>query len=276
MIKRLLILTALFVFIPVLACNVQSRYKTKSDLSADEQKKVEEMYNPPKKEPEKKLEPFLKDFEGPAMRVNGLDIDSADIRKLYEYYTTYRTDDAVTLKRDACSEWIKTYAVMSQWPDKIEPAKKKITELHDKALAGTDFSFLIVENSMEPGAAENAGDLGTFERGKMLPIFEMHAMTEKVDDISQPFPTIFGWHIIQVIERNVEDPAKPTMHVRHLLLFHGLDSANADLIRDNVTRWTNLAKVELIAPELNEILPGYAKPAPPAEIPIEQPVPGNP
>jgi hypothetical protein len=252
----------LIFIVPFLAlsvgCTVASNYPTRSYQTADERASVDKIYNPPKEAPPaKQLEPFLKDVEGPALRVNGFDIPANDVRELYQYFGTFRKEDAITLKRDALMQYIQTYAVMSQWPDKIGPALQKIAALRDQALAGTDFNYLIVENSQEPGASKNAGDLGTLGRGQLLPIFEMHAITEPLNTISQPFPTIYGWHIIQVLERDTSNPEKPTFHARHLLLMHGLDPANGDLIDKNATRWVNLAKVVLLTPELDKLLPQY-------------------
>jgi hypothetical protein len=240
------------------SCTVASKYPTRSYQNDDERQAINKIYSPSEKEiPKKEMEPFMKDEHGPALKVNGLAISADDIRSLYEYFGTFRKEDAITLKRDALMQWIGAYAVMSQWPDKIEPARKRITELHDQVVKGANFRNLVVENSQEPGADKSAGDLGTSGRGKLVPVFEMHAMTEPLNQISDPFPTVFGWHIIEVLERNTTDPDNPTFHAEHLLLMHGLDPANGDAIRQNSTRWTNLAKVEILLPELEPLLPQY-------------------
>jgi hypothetical protein len=259
----------LLLCIPLIAgCIVQSKYNTRSFMTPEEIAAVDKIYAGPQPEtPKRTLEPFLKGFEGPAIRVNGLDIQASDIRRLYEYLASYKPDDPIALKRQAAMQWIQTYAVMSHWPDKIEPARQRIEQLRQQAVGGADFRYLIIENSQEPGADRSGGDLGTQGRNKFLPIFEMHAMTDPLNQISEPFPTIFGWHLIEPLERNTDDPNNPTVHVRHLLLVHGLDPANADMISQdnyaNVLRWTNLAKVELLAPELNQILPQFVPRTPP-------------
>lgn len=65
--------------------------------------------------------------------------------------------------------------------------------------AGTDFVQLAKEKSIEPGAKDSGGDLGTFTKGKMVPEFETAAFAQKVGTFSTaPVKTEFGYHIIKV------------------------------------------------------------------------------
>ncbi len=65
--------------------------------------------------------------------------------------------------------------------------------------AGADFVQLAKEKSIEPGAKDSGGDLGTFTKGKMVPEFETAAFSQKVGTFSAtPVKTEFGYHVIQV------------------------------------------------------------------------------
>lgn len=65
--------------------------------------------------------------------------------------------------------------------------------------AGTDFIKLAKEKSIEPGAADSGGDLGTFTKGKMVPEFETAAFSQKVGTFSTaPVKSEFGYHVILV------------------------------------------------------------------------------
>jgi hypothetical protein len=251
-------------------CGVHSKYKTRSQQSPEELAATDKLYAGAKQEEAAKaLPPFLDGVEGPAIRVNGLEIPASDISRLYIFLGTSKKEDPTVLKRQAAIEWIETYAVMSHWPDKIEAARQRMTQLRQQALNGADFLNLVVENSQEPNVTQTGGDIGTVDPSKLLPIFAMHAMNDPLNQVSEPFPTIFGWHILKPLDRETSDPNKVTVHAQQLLLVHGLDPANEDLISQdqgvNVTRWTNLAKVELLVPELNEVLPQFAPYAPPKE-----------
>lgn len=65
--------------------------------------------------------------------------------------------------------------------------------------AGADFVQLAKEKSIEPGAKNSGGDLGTFTKGKMVPEFETAAFSQKVGTFSAtPVKTEFGYHVILV------------------------------------------------------------------------------
>ncbi|WP_088226301.1 peptidyl-prolyl cis-trans isomerase [Desulfosporosinus sp. FKB] len=61
------------------------------------------------------------------------------------------------------------------------------------------FEQLAKEKSIEPGAKQSGGDLGTFTKGKMVPEFETAAFAQKVGTFSTtPVKTQFGYHVIYV------------------------------------------------------------------------------
>ncbi|HXC61505.1 MAG TPA: peptidylprolyl isomerase [Nitrospiria bacterium] len=78
-----------------------------------------------------------------------------------------------------------------------EEEAKNIKKQLDK---GADFSELVKKHSTDPSAAQNAGDLGFFTRDQMVKPFTDKAFSMKVNQISDPVKTQFGYHIIKVIE----------------------------------------------------------------------------
>jgi peptidyl-prolyl cis-trans isomerase C len=82
--------------------------------------------------------------------------------------------------------------------------KAKIEDLRKKLLAGADFAALAKEHSDCPSGLRSGGDLGTFSRGQMVPAFENAAFNQPLKEIGPVVETSFGYHIIQVIERNKE------------------------------------------------------------------------
>lgn len=79
-------------------------------------------------------------------------------------------------------------------------------ELRQRLLNGEDFAALAAEYSDDPGSAAQGGDLGWFGRGRMVAPFEEAAFSLAVDEISEPIKTDFGYHIIQVLERDAAHP----------------------------------------------------------------------
>ena len=67
-----------------------------------------------------------------------------------------------------------------------------------KITAGADFATTAKGASQDPGSGPEGGDLGWFERGKMVPEFEDAAFGAKTGTVVGPVKSQFGWHIIEV------------------------------------------------------------------------------
>jgi len=78
-----------------------------------------------------------------------------------------------------------------------EEAKDVIARLE----AGEDFADLAAELSQDSGSAANGGDLGFVPRGRFVPEFDEVVFSLPVGQVSDPVQTQFGWHIIEVLER---------------------------------------------------------------------------
>lgn len=78
------------------------------------------------------------------------------------------------------------------------------SQLIERLRAGEDFGALAIEYSTDVGSAESEGSIGWIGRGTTLPEFEAVAFSLKAGEISEPFRTNFGIHIIQVNEIETE------------------------------------------------------------------------
>lgn len=79
-------------------------------------------------------------------------------------------------------------------------------ELRQRLVDGEDFAALAEEYSDDTGSAVNGGDLGWFGRGAMVPAFEEAAFALAPNEISEPVATDYGYHIIQVLEKDDQRP----------------------------------------------------------------------
>lgn len=82
-----------------------------------------------------------------------------------------------------------------------ETARKKIDDLLARVKKGEDFKKLARENSEDPSAKMNGGDLGYFTHGQMVPEFDQAAFALKVGQTSDVIRTSFGFHIIQCVDK---------------------------------------------------------------------------
>jgi parvulin-like peptidyl-prolyl isomerase len=81
-----------------------------------------------------------------------------------------------------------------------EPEAKQIL---DKLRAGGDFKALAEQFSRDSESAKQAGDLDWVFRGQTDPAFERVAFSLRLNEYSSPIQTKFGWHILQVMAREV-------------------------------------------------------------------------
>jgi peptidyl-prolyl cis-trans isomerase SurA len=75
----------------------------------------------------------------------------------------------------------------------------KLMALRERILKGEDFAGIAQVSSQDPGSAAEGGDLGWAGPGTFAPEFEQALSGLKDGEISEPFKTQFGWHIVQML-----------------------------------------------------------------------------
>ncbi|TXI69536.1 MAG: peptidylprolyl isomerase [Cyclobacteriaceae bacterium] len=133
-----------------------------------------------------------------------------------------------------------------------EEARKKLIDLRERLLKGENFTELAMKNSEDQSAQYNGGELGYVGRGAMVPEFEAQAFKLKLGEISQPFKSPFGFHIMQLIDRRGNE-----YNSRHILISavpseDDIKQAEKflDSIRTKIT--TDKLKFEQIAKEISD------------------------
>jgi peptidyl-prolyl cis-trans isomerase SurA len=140
------------------------------------------------------------DFETAAYGTSIGDI-SMPIKTKYGYHLIKVND-----KRDAVGQ-VNVAHIMFKTGEgadinRINEAKNKITKVIELIRDGEDFSDLAEKFSEDRTTAVKGGRLPAFGVGKMVPEFESIAFSlNNIGDISEPFLTDFGWHIIKLVEK---------------------------------------------------------------------------
>ena len=83
--------------------------------------------------------------------------------------------------------------------------RQRLAALRDRILAGEDFGALASVTSEDPGSATRGGDLGWAVPGTYDPQFEEVLASLAENEISEPFRTQFGWHIVQMLGKRTHD-----------------------------------------------------------------------
>ena len=87
-----------------------------------------------------------------------------------------------------------------------QTVQQKLEKIRERVLkGGEDFGAIAAVTSQDPGSAANGGDLGWAGPGTFDPEFEKQLDALSENEISAPFKTQFGWHIVQLLARRVHD-----------------------------------------------------------------------
>lgn len=122
-------------------------------------------------------------------------------------------------------------------------ARTKLEEIRKAIVSeGKDFETYATMYSADPGSRDNGGDLGSVSRTDVVPEFATAAFKLQNGEVSQIVKTKFGYHIIQMIQRQGEQA-----HLRHILIrpertsgdykkaLSKLDSVRAELVSGKVS-----------------------------------------
>ncbi|MEW8046384.1 MAG: peptidylprolyl isomerase, partial [Candidatus Thiodiazotropha sp.] len=84
-------------------------------------------------------------------------------------------------------------------------ARQRLDTLRERIIGGDSFEALARSHSDDKASAIKGGDLGWTSPGDLVSQFEEQMDALAIDEISQPFKTPFGWHIVQPLERRQHD-----------------------------------------------------------------------
>ncbi len=93
-----------------------------------------------------------------------------------------------------------------------EAVRQKLTEIRQQIIDGDSFEAVAKVVSEDPGSAINGGDLGWNGPDMFVPEFQAVCDQLEIDEISEPFRSNFGWHVIQLLDRRVHDTTDEVMH----------------------------------------------------------------
>ena len=109
--------------------------------------------------------------------------------------------------------------------------RQRLEQLRGRILKGEDFAGLAQVLSEDPGSASEGGDLGWSSPGTFTPEFDKVLSGLKDNEISEPFKTNFGWHIVQLLGRRQFDSTD------ELKRKHALDAIRASKADEETELW---------------------------------------
>lgn len=132
------------------------------------------------------------EFAGPIRSASGFHIVLLSDRRNFEQVLTEQTRSRHIL--------IRSNDLISE-----DEAKKRLNELRAQILGDVDFAKLARLYSVDYSSGAEGGDIGWMEAGGTVPEYEAVTNTLPTNQISEPFRSQFGWHIVEVTGRRTVD-----------------------------------------------------------------------
>ena len=125
------------------------------------------------------------------------DISITDVM-IKDYYQEHRQEFKIPQTVEARHILIKVQEDATQ--EKVDSGQKQAQDIYDMAVDGKDFQELAKKYSQGP-SKESGGYLGKFEKNAMVKPFADKVFSMETGEISEPVRTMFGWHIIKLVDR---------------------------------------------------------------------------
>jgi len=128
--------------------------------------------------------------------VTTVDIDEAILRSMYD--NQFKREDHYTA----------SHIILLSPKNSSDDSSvfNSINDIYGKINDGTVSFEDAAKTHSQDGSASNGGLLGTFPAGQMVPEFSEKLSTMKEGEISKPFKTRFGWHIVKLSKVEKKDP----------------------------------------------------------------------
>ncbi|MEQ9593269.1 MAG: peptidylprolyl isomerase [Cyclobacteriaceae bacterium] len=137
-----------------------------------------------------------------------ISVTPADVRK---FFNKIPTDSLPFYSSDVeVAQIVKIVGVSES--QKAE-TRRRLNELRERIIQGENWNELARKYSEDPSAQYNGGEMGYVGRGQMVPTFEATAFRLRKGEISEPFESLFGFHIMQLIDRRGNE-----YNSRHILI----------------------------------------------------------
>ncbi len=176
---------------------------------------------------------------------NGITISDAQIKKFYDDNpTNFDIPDQVRVMHIL----ISTVDPLTRQPLSREKKKEKLTlarQLKERLDKGEDFAALAKEYSEDPGAKANGGEY-TFSRvSSIVPEFKAAAFTLKVNQVSDPVETQYGFHLIKLLEK-IPASRETLAQAQPFIRDHLLEQAAEDALPAYVEKLKAGAEVKIL------------------------------
>ncbi|MGM0874689.1 MAG: peptidylprolyl isomerase [Bacillota bacterium] len=217
---------------------------------------LEKEYKVTDKEIDAKIKDYKKQFGGEeglkqALEQNGVPDEQA-FKKLVarELLAQKATTDGVKVSEEEIKkEFEDKYKEEIKASHILVKDEKTANEVKAKLDKGEDFAQLASEFTIDPGSKDKGGDLGYFIKGMMVPEFDEVVFSLKVNKVSDPLKTQYGYHIIKVTDKKTN-----TFEDKKDVIEKELKFAKAKPIDTLISKLQKEADINIKDKELEDVL----------------------
>lgn len=101
-----------------------------------------------------------------------------------------------------------------------EATEQLAQRIYERLKSGEDFAGLARQFSEDPGSARNGGELDWVSPENLVPAFRETMAQTAIGELSHPFASQFGWHVLQVLDRRFSDSTLEQREQQALNLLH--------------------------------------------------------
>lgn len=157
--------------------------------------------------------------------INGdVEITPTEVRQFYESIP----EDSIPLVNAEIR-----YSEIVKYPKVSKEAKQeaidKLKEIKGRIENGSSFSTMAVLYSEDPGSARNGGEYKGIKRGQFVKEFEAVAFNLGLNEISEPFETEYGYHIVQLQMKRGQE-----LDLRHVLIKPKISAENLEKAKESL------------------------------------------
>lgn len=176
------------------------------------EKAVERYYEKSIYELKEEMRPLMRN-QMIAERMRGTIIQDVNITpgEVQTYFDGIEKDSLPLMNAEVELAQIVKYPVVSK--EAQQEAIDKLNELKEKIESGMSFSSMAIFYSEDPGSSKEGGVYKGIKRGQFVKEFEAVAFNLKKGEISDPFETEYGYHIVQLMDKKGQE-----LDLRHILI----------------------------------------------------------
>lgn len=188
-------------------------------------RKLEEYYNKSILEIKEEMRPLMKE-QLTAQRMQYRITDGVEVTptEVQEFYSSIPQDSLPLINTEVEVSQIVKYPEVSKEAE--QDAIDKLTGIKERVENGSSFSSMAIIYSEDPGSNKNGGEYKGIKRGQFVKEFEAVAFNMQKGQVSDPFKTEYGFHIVQLIEKRGEE-----LDLRHILIKPKLEQEDLEEAR---------------------------------------------